>query len=81
MIFWILGWSWGEGGVPGVPGGRGFILTKFGVKRRHLEPIHARFHDFGLFSQHVAAFLAVFWVKKFAVVPPESFNKLRDLIT
>ena len=32
----------------------------------------------GVFSQHFAAFLAVFWVKKFAVVPPESSNNLLD---
>ena len=34
----------------GVPGGRGYILTKFGLKRRHLDLVHARFHDFWLFS-------------------------------
>ena len=33
------------------------------------------------FSQHFAAFLVVFWAKKFAVVPPESFIIPRDLIT
>ena len=39
----------GPEGFQGVPGGRGYILTKFGLKRRHLDLVHARFHDFGLF--------------------------------
>ena len=41
---------WGQEAFRGVTGARGFILTKFGVERRHLDLFHARFHDFGHFS-------------------------------
>ena len=36
-------------GICWVPEGRGYILTKFQLKQRHLDLIHARFDDFGPF--------------------------------
>ena len=47
-IFVIFVGFGGPEGFQGVPGGRGYILTEFGVKRRHLDLVHARFHDFWL---------------------------------
>ena len=45
---------WGLEAFRGVPGGRGYIVTKFQPKRRHLDLFHARFHDFAQFSYHVS---------------------------
>ena len=36
----------GPEGFQGVPGARGYVLTKFGLKRTHLTLVHTRFHDF-----------------------------------
>ena len=51
--FWPFSGFWaGFGGFwafQGVPGGRGFILTKFVVKRRHLDLVQAGIDDFGQF--------------------------------
>ena len=45
---------WGVLGVrrgsQGVHGGRGYVVTKFGLKRRHLDLIHTTFHDFAPFQ-------------------------------
>ena len=46
----LLGGLGGPEGFQGVPGGRGYILTKFGLKRRHLDLIHTKFHDFAPFQ-------------------------------
>ena len=49
-FFDFLGGFGGPEGFQGVPGGRGYILTKFGLKRRHLDLIHTKFHDFAPFQ-------------------------------
>ena len=47
MIFDGFG---GREGFQGVHGGRGYVVTKFGLKRRHLDLIHTTFHDFAPFQ-------------------------------
>ena len=53
-IFSIFAAFWGGFGSPegfqGVPGGCGYVVTKFGLKRRHLDLIHAKCHDFAPFQ-------------------------------
>ena len=45
-IFSIFGGSGGPEGFQGVPGARGYVLTKFGLKQTHLTLVHTRFHVF-----------------------------------
>ena len=46
MFFCFLVGFKGPEGFQGVPGGRGYVLTKFGLKRTHLTLVHTRFHVF-----------------------------------
>ena len=49
--FWVLlGRFGGREGFQGIHGGRGCVLTKFGLKRTHHTPVHTIFHDFCAFS-------------------------------
>ena len=55
-FFGFLGGFRGREAFRGVSGGCGSVLTKFGLKRRHLDLIHARFDDFGhisMFNTHI----------------------------
>ena len=49
-IFLIFGGFGSPKGFQGVHGGRGYVVTKFGLKRRHLDLIHTTFHDFAPFQ-------------------------------
>ena len=53
-------------GFRGVPGGCGYILTKFQVKRRHLDLIHVIFHDFVFIF---CVFVAFVWPGSLKVWP------------
>ena len=41
VIFWFVCFS-GAGGFQGVPGGCGYVLTKFGPEPTHLDLVHTR---------------------------------------
>ena len=56
-------------------------LVEYQPKQSHMDLFQPMFDDFVHFPSILQPLLAVFWAKKFAIVPLESFNNLRDLIT
>ena len=58
---------WETGGTAGVPGDRGYVLTMYQLKWRHLDMFHDIFHDFCI------VFLCSIEPEKKAMVRPVTF--------